>query len=125
MSILEGSELQPSSAELLQWSVSFAERETIVALEGEIDLASAERLTPVLADVVAAHPAKIAIDLTNVTFLDSTGIRQIMIAANAASEIGCGLVVRHPTAMIERTLEICGLHDLLVEDADGNATGGR
>jgi len=123
MKIVGKPELQSAPAELLQWSVSSSARETLVALEGEIDLASADRLNQVLADVVDGRPAKLAIDLAKVTFLDSTGIRELMIAANAAAETGCRFVVRHPTPMIERTLEICGLRDLLVEDSNEDATG--
>jgi anti-sigma B factor antagonist len=119
MSLLERPELRSASAELLQWTVTSSERETIVALVGEIDLACDERLRQVLTDVVAGHPARIVVDLTDVAFLDSTGIRQLVIAANAASEFGCRLVVRHPTATIERTLEICGLRDLLHDDSPG------
>lgn len=117
----DGLELPSIPAEVLQWSVAASERETIVTLTGELDLATAEALGRVLAEAVAGRPQKLAVDLAEVSFLDSTGIRQLMSAANAASEFDCRLVVRHPTAMIERTLKICGLHDLLVEDSDGNA----
>ncbi len=125
MATIGNFELPSAPDELLQWSVRSSGPETVVALAGEIDLACEATLRQVLADVVAGHPETIAVDLTNVSFLDSTGIRQLVIAANAASESGSKLVVRHCTETIERTLEICGLRDRLLEDTSRNATEGR
>ncbi len=61
------------SAELVQWSVSRADDEVAVALVGEVDLSNAAALGRALAEVVEMKPARIAVDLAGVSFLDSTG----------------------------------------------------
>jgi anti-sigma B factor antagonist len=113
------------SVELLQWSVSSIGPEVIVAVEGELDLANADALGEVLQQVVDEKPVRVAVDLANLSFLDSTGIRCLVAAARAAAKVGCELVVRNPSGMVARVLELCGVDKILLDDSGGDASGGR
>jgi anti-sigma B factor antagonist len=125
MTQTHSSESRSDPAELLQWSIVSSERETVVSLVGEIDLATAETLAGALREALDRRPARLAVDVARVSFLDSTGIRCFVIAARKGSEMGCKLVVRNPTAAILRVFEICGLDEILLEGVDRDATQGR
>jgi anti-anti-sigma factor len=90
--------------------------EVTVALAGEVDLGSAGALTQALAPVIDAKPVSVIIDLEQLSFLDSSGIRCLVNASKDASAVGSHLVVRHPTPMILRALQICGVDELLLYD---------
>jgi anti-sigma B factor antagonist len=120
-----GAELQLRAVELLQCSIASSEKETTVALDGEIDLTTAGALSELLGAVLAQRPVTVAVDLTRVSFLDSTGIKSLAAAAKTASELGCKFVVRHPSSAIERIFRICGVDRLLLDDFVGDATDGR
>ncbi len=80
-----------------------------IALIGELDLASAERLESELRDVAKAGPSELVIDLRRLQFLDSNGLRVLSEANERAQEEGHALrVVRGPRA-VQRVFEITGL----------------
>ena len=118
-------ELRSDPAELLQWSTVSSERETAVALVGEVDLATEDALNQLLIQAMEGPPPRLAVDVAQVSFLDSTGIRCFVVAARKASEMGCELVVRNPTAAISRIFEICGVDGILLEHVDRDAIQSR
>lgn len=77
---------------------------------GEIDLAVAGRFTSAVKDLLAAGSSPATIDLTGVTFFNSTGIGVLCDAAETARRRGVALVVE-PSDHVRRTLEITGLTD--------------
>ena len=79
-------------------------------LAGEIDAHTA----PALAEAMQALGAgETVVDLADVTFLDSSGLRVLIAASGHARDLGGDLVLAHPTAAIHRLLEISGLHEHL------------
>ncbi len=46
----------------------------VLPLEGEIDLHVSPDIAASLATMVAAHPARLVVDLSRVTFIDSSGL---------------------------------------------------
>ena len=118
-------ESRSDPAELLQWSIASSERETVVVIVGEVDLATADALDLALAQAMEGRPARLAVDVSGVSFLDSTGIRCFVLAVRKGSEIGCKVVVRNPTAAILRVFEICGVDEFLLENVDRDAIQGR
>jgi stage II sporulation protein AA (anti-sigma F factor antagonist) len=55
----------------------------------------------------------LVIDLSAVTFLDSSGIRVLVHAYQALNEAGGSLRVRGATGVVRRALEIVGLDGVL------------
>jgi anti-sigma B factor antagonist len=102
--------------ELLRWSVRRGGDEVEVAIAGEMDLATTGPLGQALGLVLDAKPVTVSLDVAEVSFLDSSGIRCLVGAAERAAEVGSHLVVRNPTPMVLRVLEICGVDHLLLTD---------
>jgi anti-sigma B factor antagonist len=84
-----------------------------IALAGELDLATAERVEQELRRVEATDARSIVVDLSGLAFMDSTGIR-ILVGADARSRADSGrLVLRRGPAAVQRVVELTGLTDLL------------
>ena len=66
----------------------------VVAVEGEIDLATAPALLAALRDAVASPASAVVADLTGVEFIDSSGVHALLVAAAAARQHGSRLIVR-------------------------------
>jgi anti-sigma B factor antagonist len=77
---------------------------------GEIDLGVAGEFASALKDLLAAADSPTVLDLTGVSFFNSTGIGVLCDAAAEARQRGIQLVVE-PSAHVRRTLEITGLTD--------------
>ncbi|GAB1644155.1 STAS domain-containing protein [Krasilnikovia sp. MM14-A1259] len=81
---------------------------------GEIDMASAEQVTDAVDKALTTHaPAHLIIDLTAVTFLDSTGIAALIAAKHTTTEQDCALRVTGVHGIVERVLDVTGLLDVL------------
>jgi anti-anti-sigma factor len=76
--------------------------ETVLTLGGEIDLATADEVRKLGGDAVAANPsAELHVDLSQVTFLDSSGISALVHIRNLAAPHE--LVVADPSSRVCRT----------------------
>lgn len=76
-----------------------------LVLQGEIDSYTA----PDLAERLATEPPVEIVDVAGVTFIDSSGLRAIVEAHQARNAAGSRLVLRSPSAAVQRLLEISGL----------------
>ena len=62
-------------------------------LSGELDLASAAEFERALERTLRARPARIVLDLSNLSFLDSCGLRVLLTAQRACEEADCALAL--------------------------------
>ena len=77
-----------------------------VKLTGEVDLATAHQLTEALANI--STESEVHLELADLTFMDSSGLRTIV--AFAGSRNGAGPVILvNPSDAIQRLLAITGL----------------
>jgi anti-anti-sigma factor len=79
-------------------------------LAGEIDSYTAPELSELLAGASASIGV---IDLRDVTFMDSSGLRVLVEANRLCSAAGQPLVVRAPSEAVHRVLEISGIVETL------------
>lgn len=112
----------PSAAERLRtpwFSAEAQDLETdspVVKAHGEVDMATAPELTEAVTEVLQGFPRRLVFDLTEVTFLDSSGIKVLLYARRGLPE-RCPVVLRRPQPAVLRVLEITGVGDLfLIED---------
>lgn len=77
-----------------------------VSLSGELDIATADQLTSALDGVTPASGERLVIDLTAVSFMDSTGLRVLIAANGAASEGGYELFIVTGESPAKRVLEL-------------------
>jgi anti-sigma B factor antagonist len=86
----------------------------IVALSGEIDMSSAGDLEKWLRDAIRdSGCSRLEVDLTDLDFLDSFGIRAMLRGKEFADEMGVDFVATHPNRLIERILRTLGLFEHL------------
>ena len=82
----------------------------VISLSHEIDLASARRISSALEPLIAAG-GPVTIDLSAVTFMDSTGIHVLLEAAVALGDRGC-IIVHGAQGSAARVLELTQLGSL-------------
>ncbi len=83
----------------------------LVAVAGELDLATAPQLRAYLVDTTTSHPTHLVLDLTGVTFLASHGIRLLMQAREGSDGIHGELHLTGVTTnpRVRRVLQVTGL----------------
>ena len=94
-----------------------------VALVGELDLSSVAKVQEELRRVEAASPATLVVDLSKLTFLDSTGLRCIVTADERAREEGRRIVIVRGPDAVQRVFTITRLEDRLEMVDDVAAIG--
>ena len=66
--------------------------------------------------LVEVAGSTVVVDLSDLTFMDSTGIGAVVVARNRVLSKGRGqLVVTRPTAIVRRALEIVGFDAWIVD----------
>src|SRR5436853_7912705 len=70
----------------------------VVELIGELDIAGAPRLEEELVAAEATDAASILVDLRSLEFIDSSGIRQLVMAADRSAGTGRLTIIRGPHA---------------------------
>lgn len=90
-----------------------------VALVGELDLSTVAKVQEELRRIEAKSPATMVVDLSKLTFLDSTGLRCIVTADERAREEGRRMVVVRGPDPVQRVFAITRLEERLemVDDA--------
>lgn len=92
---------------------------TLIYVQGELDLATAERLR----DAVEPHMGPdqtIVLDLSGVEFMDSACIAVLVQARGRLTGDGGSLVLRNPSPVAHRILTLTGIEFILAEDAEDN-----
>jgi anti-sigma B factor antagonist len=84
-----------------------------VALVGELDLSTVAKVQEELRRVEVDPPATLVVDLSKLTFLDSTGLRCIVTADERAREGGRRIVIVRGPDAVQRVFAITRLDDRL------------
>jgi anti-sigma B factor antagonist len=94
-----------------------------VALVGELDLSTVAKVQEELRRVEASSPATLVVDLSKLTFLDSTGLRCIVTADERARAEGRRIVIVRGPDAVQRVFAITRLEERLemVDDVDSVA----
>jgi anti-sigma B factor antagonist len=89
-----------------------------VALRGEIDMQNARQLRTCVEEALKAQPSELVVDMTELTFIDSSGLKELVHAQVALRENGGRLAILNPPRIALRVLEISGLaRFLIIRDA--------
>lgn len=84
-----------------------------LALAGRLDTAGTQAIDQPLLDAVSHAPSRVVIDLSQVTFLASIGIRTILSGAKALSMRGGRMALAGPKPLVRDVLALAGIHVLL------------
>lgn len=80
----------------------------VCRLSGELDLDSLSAAKVVFAQHLEARPARLLVDLEELTFCDSSGLNLLIKTRQAAQEAGVDLRLGTLSAQVERLLAITG-----------------
>lgn len=92
-------------------------RMAVIALSGEIDMAGLDDLQSAI-EPHLAQGQTVVLDLSNVTFADSTLVKVLVQVHGKANDIGGALLVRNPSNPVRRVLSIGDLDDLVHAEVD-------
>ena len=101
-----------SKNDLIRSSVTHRDGTAVLAISGEVDLASAAVFERAIADVLAEDPPSLIIDLAGVPFLASAGVGILMQARSRFSDADRFSVVTQDPLTI-RVIQILGVDGLL------------
>jgi anti-anti-sigma factor len=85
----------------------------VVAASGELDIATAPQLLDAVAMLAPPATTAIAIDLSALTFIDSSGINALRAAVRAAGSRGAGAIVASPSQRVQRVLELVRIAEII------------
>lgn len=96
----------------------------IVALAGECDLNGVPLLERELESSDAREADALVLDLTQLEFMDSTGLRTLLSAQSAAAERGQAFAITEGKEQVERLLRVTGVAEQLriIASADEQLT---
>jgi anti-sigma B factor antagonist len=89
---------------------------------GEVDVATCPRLVDELSAAVEEGDADVILDCAGVTFFSAAGISALIEARTRLAASGRHLVVRRPSYVVRRILDIVNLNDMLADASDGTFT---
>jgi anti-sigma B factor antagonist len=98
-----------------------ADGATVMDVRGSLDATTVDVLRAAMLDTLQQHrPRLMIVDLTLVTFMDSTGIGLLIRGHQSARDQGTRFVVRNPSEFVHRQLRLTGLTGMLgLPTADG------
>jgi anti-anti-sigma factor len=89
-----------------------------VTVDGELDMFNVPALEQALADALAGcRDATIQLDMTRVSFMDSTGLRALLTARQRAASAGCRFRLVGAAPSVRRVLELTRTASLFEPDA--------
>ena len=95
-----------------------------IELEGELDIASAPALERLFRQVERDRWPTVVLDLRDLDFIDSSGIRVLLTANDRISRLGGRVAVRQASRPVRRTLAAIGADGILdVDDEPVDARG--
>jgi anti-sigma B factor antagonist len=100
-------------ADDLRIEVEEAPDGAVVRVHGEVDMDTA----PALRECLNALTGRVVVDLSETTFLDSSGMSVLVTQRNRLIGVGGDLSLRAPRHLVLRALEITGL-DRLIEKTE-------
>jgi anti-sigma B factor antagonist len=80
-----------------------------VALRGELDLSGVDRARQAIEQAESGAAALLILDLSELDFIDSTGLEVLLRAAQRAHDDGRRLIVQRPSRYVRRLLEMTAI----------------
>ena len=98
---------------LLRVVVREVDGQVVLSAVGEVDTSTADMVPDAVDAVLDAGGVRVFLDLSQVTFIDSSGASAVLAAHRAAEARDARLAVVSPSRQALRVIELLGLEDLL------------
>jgi anti-sigma B factor antagonist len=95
----------PGAGDLLSVEVTGGPSEKVITLSGELDLSSVGPLQKKVDEVVAGAPDTVVFDLSDLSFLDSSGIGLLVRTSGRIDSIK----IRNPSPFVRQIIRMMGL----------------
>lgn len=82
--------------------------QAVIAVVGEVDAASADVLRTAVFEAIDGGQTNLKVDMSEVSFIDSSGLRVLIAGYKAAETAGGAMRVQSPSEAVVRLLEITG-----------------
>ncbi len=106
--------------EHLQIDVRHERDRVVVGLQGELDLLTAPVLQAAVENAEIDGSEMLVLDLQDIRFIDSAGLRVILVAHERSQQRGQAFALSRGSAQVDRLLSIAGLdeHLRIIESPD-------
>jgi anti-sigma B factor antagonist len=84
-----------------------------VALHGEVDVATVDQVRVALTDAIAAKPRNIVVDLSDLSFIDSTGLGALVFGFQRSRDAGIAFRLARPSRGVRQILVLSGLLEVV------------
>ncbi|MEV5169968.1 STAS domain-containing protein [Streptomyces flaveolus] len=98
-----------------------APRHLQVTVTGHLDLHTAHRLADTLQPLLGQDGHTVLVDLSGVTFLDSTGLTCLITAYRTARSTGVRFALIAPSPQVQKMLQLTGVDQVLDSYASSDA----
>jgi anti-sigma B factor antagonist len=89
--------------------VSGEGKSVCVRLDGEVDASTAHLVEDAMSPALDPRCTRLVVDLAKVSFMDSSGLRVLVVARNALDVRGAEMVIAGDNDQLRRLFEISGL----------------
>lgn len=86
---------------------------TKISLSGRLDMQGAQAVEQPLNTLINDQGGKLIVDISNVSFLASLGLRCLLTAAKTASKKGGKVVLTCPQANVAEVLKVSGIYQII------------
>lgn len=97
---------------MLRWEIESRDRTVTMRLVGELDFATAERLSIKCHELLAAGFEHLVLDLRELTFMDSSGLG-VIVKVHKAADASTRLQIVDGPDQVQRLFTITGLRGVL------------
>ena len=89
----------------------------IVAIRGDLDLATADRTANYVTDVIDGHDGPVSADLSGLTFCDACGLGALFRISAYADVAGRQFELTDPSPAVTRVMRLTGVDEWLLKPA--------
>ncbi len=85
----------------------------VLVLSGELDISGVAMFEAAAVRLCGLGAGEVLVDITKIDFIDSSGLRAILMAKAACEERGCRFAMSHGSGQAEKLFEVTRLADRL------------
>src|SRR2546423_8667042 len=94
--------------------MSLPDAPNVLPLEGEIDLHVSPRISAALAAMIEQRPQRLVVDLSKVTYIDSSGLAVLIEGMQNVEAYGGKIILAGIPEKLETNFEIARLHPVFL-----------
>jgi anti-anti-sigma factor len=83
-----------------------SDQQVVIAVQGEVDAATADTLERALTAINSIDCSAVVVDLAEVSFIDSSGLKVLLIGRRDLARHDVGLFIRNPQPQARRLFEV-------------------